>query len=168
MIRQLAAGETVAPTAPHRYISDHGYVRLRWKVGPAEYVETYEHRFVAGLPDGEVHHVDGNKLNNDPENLLVTSKEAHARYHGRVASANSRRLTEWDGERSQYAYDKRQRRLAREAERKEFVRQIVEMRQAGLTTVEIGRRVNRDASNITRALQDAERRYGIRYERWST
>lgn len=45
--RQLGAGETPPAGEPRRYSDPRGYVRLRWKVGPWEYVETYE-RDVAG------------------------------------------------------------------------------------------------------------------------
>lgn len=31
--------------------------------------------------DEVVHHIDGNKLNNNPENLMVVTKEEHARIH---------------------------------------------------------------------------------------
>lgn len=48
------------------------------------------HRYVAERVIGRklnhrevVHHVDGNKLNNEPDNLEVMSLELHARLHGR-------------------------------------------------------------------------------------
>ncbi|MBC7618754.1 MAG: HNH endonuclease [Candidatus Saccharibacteria bacterium] len=47
-----------------------------------------EHRLVASvtigralLPGEDVHHIDGNKLNNLPENLQVFDKAAHTRHH---------------------------------------------------------------------------------------
>ena len=33
------------------------------------------------LPTEIVHHIDGNKLNNDPSNLMLMSRAAHARLH---------------------------------------------------------------------------------------
>jgi len=50
----------------------------------------HKHRLVAELmlgrplkPKEVVHHIDGNKRNNDPKNLMVFSSQAeHARWHG--------------------------------------------------------------------------------------
>lgn len=41
-IRSLAPGESPPLGEPRRYEDRRGYVRLRWKVGKGEYVETYE------------------------------------------------------------------------------------------------------------------------------
>lgn len=157
MIRQLSKGEPIPGGEPARYLNREGYVRLRWLVGPADYVEALEHRLVMGFPEGEIHHLNGDKTDNRPENLAVLSKVEHATLHGEQARATSRSATEWEGDRSQQAFDKRQRRLAREQERRELIARIVALRETGLTTVEIGLIVGRDASNITRALQQAER-----------
>ena len=48
MIRTLKAGEVVPSAPPRRYVASHGYVRLRWTVGPGprDEVEVYEHRTV--------------------------------------------------------------------------------------------------------------------------
>ena len=81
-IRTLRADEPVPVGEPRRYKNGSGYVRLRWKVGPQQYVETYEHRLIAGLPAGEVHHRDHTRDNNDPANLQVLTKHAHAEHHG--------------------------------------------------------------------------------------
>src|SRR5258707_5551616 len=74
-IRTLRADEPIPAGEPRRYKDGRGYVRLRWLVGHAEYVEEYEHRLVAGRPDAEVHHLNGNKADNGRENLLILTKE---------------------------------------------------------------------------------------------
>lgn len=57
----------------------------------------YEHRLVAEqkvgralLPGEQVHHIDGNKLNNDPSNLEVIESIAHHRVYHRTVGTNRR------------------------------------------------------------------------------
>ena len=154
-IRSLRADEPLPAGEPKRYKNPAGYVRLRWKVGPQQYVEVYEHRLVAGMPAGEVHHRDHSKDNNADANLAVLSKREHAERHAQEKAGQSRRETEWGGLRSRSAYDKSQRRLARLAERRAFLAQLAELHSTGKTTVEIGAIVGRNSSNVSRALRAA-------------
>lgn len=76
-----------------RSISSNGYVVLWTPEG-----RRYEHIIIAerslgrrllqiskGHPDNEVvHHIDGNKTNNSPENLLICSHRYHAELHHRL------------------------------------------------------------------------------------
>lgn len=83
-IRQLRSGERVPEAPPRRYINkSHGYVRLRWRVGPARYVEAYEHRVSGGVVvDAEhVHHRNHKKDDNSPGNLAPLTAAEHARKH---------------------------------------------------------------------------------------
>jgi hypothetical protein len=71
------------------YIDDKGY--LRWKIDDA-----LCHRdivFDAEVADGnrienfaskDVHHKDGNKLNDNPENLEILNREKHQEEHGQI------------------------------------------------------------------------------------
>lgn len=82
MIRQLKPGEPVPSGTPKRYRSSHGYVRLRWRVGPKQWVEAYEHRIVSGVVTSDhVHHVNGDKADNRPDNLEVKTASRHIREH---------------------------------------------------------------------------------------
>lgn len=80
-----------------RSVASNGYVLMR--VGAEHHLAdvrgyAYEHRLVAEqklgrrLVDGElVHHVDGNKQNNDPANLeVVASIAAHCHEHRKPGS----------------------------------------------------------------------------------
>lgn len=68
---------------PRRYLNHRGYVRLRWLIGPQTYAEAYEHRLVMGLPPRHmhVHHINGDKLDNRRENLVVLTASEHQKLH---------------------------------------------------------------------------------------
>lgn len=83
-----------------RTITDHGYVLIRVGVGhPDADVRgyAYEHRLVAQqkigrrLRKGElVHHIDENKQNNHPDNLMVIVGNAHHFVHHRKEGSRNR------------------------------------------------------------------------------
>lgn len=82
-IRRLHHGDPIPDGEPRRYLGANGYIRLRWRVAPYELVEVYEHRFVMGMPPEEldVHHLDHDKTNNDPSNLVIVTTAAHGEEH---------------------------------------------------------------------------------------
>ena len=158
-IRSLRPGDPLPSGTPRRYRSGQGYIRLRWRIGANQYVETYEHRAVAGLPACHVHHRDSDKTNNDPSNLEALSPAEHARRHAgakpyrsgfRVPTA--RRWVEWNGAVGLAAYESRQRRVQQEARRAAFVDRLVELYATGLSTVAVGREVGLSDTNVYRAL----------------
>lgn len=70
-----------------RYIDEKGYERFSDSDTPV-------HRYVASKKIGRpirsyevVHHIDGNKRNNNPQNLLVCTQDEHDRIHRRNLSA---------------------------------------------------------------------------------
>lgn len=83
MIRSLKSGEPVPAEEPRRYVSSHGYVRLRWRTGKGEHVEVYEHRVRDGVVVNapHVHHVDHVKDHNNPSNLVALTPTEHMRHH---------------------------------------------------------------------------------------
>lgn len=155
IIRQLSPGENPPAGAPRRYRDGRGYIRLRWRVGTYQYVETYEHRLVKGVPPAVVHHQDEDKGNNDPANLQVLSRSDHGKHHAAIDAPKSKRVSEWEGHRSQESYDKAKRAQARRSERRQFVKEIASLYLSGLTTIEIGEKVGRDPANISVALKQA-------------
>lgn len=74
------------------YVSENGYVKV---YSPKNYHTdrngyVYEHRQVAEykmgrllLPNEVVHHVDGNKRNNSPNNLRVMDRSEHSKLHSK-------------------------------------------------------------------------------------
>ena len=122
MIRTLKAGEVVPSAPPRRYVAAHGYVRLRWTVGPGpgDQVEVYEHRVVDGrvTTAEHVHHRNHKRDDNRPENLAHLTAEQHAAEH-----ADSKRDAE-----------------------------IVSLYQQGWSTVRLGSRFNLNPSSVRKAL----------------
>lgn len=58
---------------------------MRWPAGDGKYVELLEHRAVMGNPaEGQVHHINGVKDDNRPENLVVLSPAEHAAEHATI------------------------------------------------------------------------------------
>lgn len=56
---------------------------LRWKVGVRQYVEAFEHRIVTGRVSPEVHHINGVKTDNRPENLMPVTTLEHGAEHAK-------------------------------------------------------------------------------------
>src|SRR3954464_8422549 len=81
--RMLRPGEQIPEGEPRRYLSSHGYMRLRWQVAPRSYIETYEHRVFEGRvrTEDHVHHVDRIRTNNTPANLRPLSAGEHRHVH---------------------------------------------------------------------------------------
>ena len=60
------------------------YKRIITKEGKKKFVHRAVMEQVLGRKlrsDEIVHHIDGNKLNNDPSNLMIVTREEHARIH---------------------------------------------------------------------------------------
>ncbi|WP_035975507.1 HNH endonuclease [Kutzneria albida] len=158
-IRTLRWDEPLPEATPRRYRDGRGYIRLRWLVGTQQYVEEYEHRLVAGRPHPRfhVHHRNEVKDDNRPENLEILTPGEHEARHGNLKKSPGRtpgvrRFAPYQG---RAAMEKAQRRLAREAQRRDEVNRMRDLYESGLTTVEIAGIVGIDASNVYRRLAAA-------------
>ena len=75
------------------FIDCHGYVQVKTSSRPGAMAYTSQHVIVAKemlgralLPGEIVHHIDGNKQNNQPENLHVCSRSHHRIIHRSLES----------------------------------------------------------------------------------
>ena len=63
------------------YVTPKGY-RRNANNGALEHVEAWERLHGRPVPDGyDIHHLDGDKLNNDPFNLVAVTPTDHKRIH---------------------------------------------------------------------------------------
>lgn len=80
------------PRAVERSVKSGGYIEVftpEWYTGRSDHGKTYEHIIVycehngiTEVPTGMViHHLDENKQNNDPRNLIMLSIQDHRRIH---------------------------------------------------------------------------------------
>ncbi len=85
--RKKHSGGYILVYRPDNHLADkHGFV--------------LEHRLVAEQKYGRkltssdiVHHIDGNKTNNNPENIVVLTRSEHAKLHNGLKRCNKRRNT---------------------------------------------------------------------------
>lgn len=144
---------------------------MRWSLGHDEYVEAYEHRINAGRPPQgmEVHHLNGNKTDNSPENLIVLSKRDHAKLHAYLKSPVWKvEKASHENYRSRLAYEKSMRRKEREALRHAKYMRMRRLYEKGMSTTEIGEAFHMDSSNVSihlRQVGTQMRPFGSRKER---
>lgn len=158
-IRSLRPGEPVPDFEPRRYRAQRGYIKLRWLVDTQHYVEEYEHRLAAGRPPAwmHVHHINGIKDDNRPENLQVLTPEEHTKLHaeqgGAEATRTRRAMARGGGPTG------REAKALRAAKRREELRErTAEMKRLyleGKSTLEIGALIGIHASGVSRHLREA-------------
>lgn len=95
-VHQYKPGDPEPTPDARRYHNASGYVRLRWRGPDGSLYECYEHRWVMRCfdPTLHVHHRNGVKDDNRPENLEVVTPAEHNLEH---------RAYDWDEVRRLYA-----------------------------------------------------------------
>lgn len=125
VIRTLGPDEARPSWEPYRYADRAGYIRLRWRVGVAEYIEVREHRAVVGdVPGLHVHHLNHDPSDNRPENLVHLTPAEHSAIH----AAHHRKVD---------------------------LAEAIRLYESGLSTLAIGRLMGVDHSNVWRSLHKA-------------
>lgn len=86
-MRRLTPGESIPASQPTISTTSNGYTLLTWH---AEQVSVLEHRVFGGrvVPPGiHVHHVDHDRTNNDPANLMLVTPAEHRALHAEGAGS---------------------------------------------------------------------------------
>lgn len=154
-IRALRDDEPMPAGTPRRYRNDSGYVRLRWKISPEQYVEAYEHRVVMGRPEGmHVHHINGMKDDNRPANLQVLSPHEHAKLHqDQAREVDPERGCRFGGYKNRDLWEKAQRKQARQEERRELGWEMKKLYEAGGPTTAIAEQYGTTPTRVTALLR---------------
>lgn len=64
------------------FVFEHRLVAEEYLLTPQNSIEINGKRYLR--PDLEIHHIDQNKLNNSPENLLIVTKSEHRKIHNKI------------------------------------------------------------------------------------
>lgn len=84
VFRTLQTGERVPSHTPTRTLQDTGYIVLRWTVSPNVVVRVLEHRVGQDgivVAAEHVHHINGDRSDNRPENLEYLDAKTHQAHH---------------------------------------------------------------------------------------
>ena len=87
--RKRKRGEVGQPSPEHNigqpWLGTNGYMKTT-RQGKEIYIHRLRYEQAFGpIPEGyHVHHVDGNKINNHPMNLMLMEESEHHKFHGNI------------------------------------------------------------------------------------